>query len=71
MSLATEPFGGLEAVMPNPTAEDVCHLIEAGEVGAAVQLKRNLSPSHIYLDLIYLAESRTSRSALRQEEISP
>jgi len=41
--------------MPNPTAEDVCHLIEAGEVGAAVQLTRNLSPSHIYLDLIYLA----------------
>jgi hypothetical protein len=54
-SLVTESSGGLKAVMSEPTAEGVCHLIEAGQVDEAVQLTRNLSPSHIYLDLIYLA----------------
>jgi hypothetical protein len=41
--------------MPDPAAEDVCQLIEAGEIRWAIELTRNLSPSHIYLDLIYLA----------------
>jgi hypothetical protein len=41
--------------MPDPAAEDVCQLIEAGEIRWAIELTRNLSPSHIYLDLVYLA----------------